>query len=138
MEGFTQYDEYSKAMLTYLKNYGPHFNRKLCEFAVSLMEKKDPATGKMKKIIPYTKDKVELMLANTRTVVENAQLYDCVYVANMCKADYLGTSVPDEAHLVMYIKDTIDDPDAEEGLMFNRWYADMCYMGKAVDWEEML
>lgn len=137
MEGFTQYDEYSKAMLAYLRNYGPHFNRKLCDFAVSNMKKKD-ATGRMKQIIPYTKEKVDLMIGNARMSIENAQLYDCVYVANMCKADYLGSSIVDEAHLVMYIKDTLDDPDADEGLMFNRWYADCCYMGIAIDWEEML
>lgn len=138
MEGFTQYDEYPQAMLVYLRNYGPHFNRKLCDFAVSLMEKKDPATGKMKKIVPYTKEKVEQIITASRLAIEKAQLYDCTYVANMCKADYLNSSITDEMHLALYIKDTIDDPDAKEGLMFNRWYADMCYNGKAIDWEEML
>ena len=71
-------------------------------------------------------------------VLENDQLYDSVYVANMCKADFLNSSIIDEIHMLKYVKDVIDDPDAVDGLVFNRWYADMCYMGIAVDWEEML
>jgi hypothetical protein len=56
----------------------------------------------------------------------------------MCKADFLGSSIMDERHLALYIKDVIDDIDATDGLIFNRWYADMCYNGIAIDWEEML
>ena len=37
---FTQYDEFPEAMITYMRNYGPHFNKKLCKFAVSKMNKK--------------------------------------------------------------------------------------------------
>lgn len=66
------------------------------------------------------------------------QLYDCVYAANMCQADYLGSSITDQKHLALYVKDTLDDPDGEDGLVFNRWYADMCWKGVAIDWESML
>mgnify|MGYP006874684965 CR=1 FL=1 len=38
----------------------------------------------------------------------------------------------------IYVKDVIDDVDASDGLIFNRWYADISYMGIAIDWEEML
>lgn len=30
------------------------------------------------------------------------------------------------------------DPDGYDGIVFNRWYADMCYTGVAIDWEEMI
>jgi hypothetical protein len=56
----------------------------------------------------------------------------------MCKADFLGSSITDERHLALYVKDVIDDVDAPDGLAFNSFYADMCYMGIAIDWEEML
>ena len=56
----------------------------------------------------------------------------------MCKADFLGSSVPNEQYLAKYVKDVIDDVDAPDGLVFNRWYADISYMGIAIDWEEML
>ena len=54
---------------------------------------------------------------------------------------YLGLTIPmnpDERCLALYVRDVIDDVDAPDGLVFNRWYADMSYMGIAIDWEEML
>ena len=135
-QNFTQYDEYPEAMMVYMRNYGPHFNRKLYEFATSLMTKIE--NGSEKKVTPYTKENVEMVLNNSGVKVKNAQLYDAAYVATMCKADFLGSSVPDERHLALYVKDVIDDIDAPDGLVFNRWYADMCYKGMAIDWEEML
>lgn len=135
-DNFTRYDEYPEAMLAYLRNYGPHFNRKLFEFAVKGMTKW--IDGKEQKITPFTKDNVENILNNNGVNVRNGQLYDCTYVANMCKADFLGSSITDERHLALYIKDVIDDIDAPDGLVFNRFYADCCYKGIAIDWEEML
>jgi hypothetical protein len=135
-DNFTRYDEYPEAMLAYLRNYGPHFNRKLYEFATDKMMK--VYEGKKKKIVPYKKEEVDTIMKNYGIEVNNAQLYDCAYVASMCKADFLGSSVIDDRHLAIYVKDVIDDVDAPDGLVFNRWYADMCYMGIAIDWEEML
>ena len=135
-DNFTRYDEYPEAMLAYLRNYGPHFNRKLYEFATDKMMK--VYEGKKKKIVPYKKEEVDTLMKNYGIEVNNAQLYDCAYVASMCKADFLGSSVIDDRHLAIYVKDVIDDIDAPDGLVFNRWYADMCYMGIAIDWEEML
>lgn len=135
-DNFTRYDEYPKAMLVYLRNYGPHFNRKLYEFATDKMTK--ISEGKEVKITPYEKEDIEIIIENNNVEVKNAQLYDCAYVASMCKADFLGSSITDERHLALYVKDVIDDVDAPDGLVFNRWYADMCYMGIAIDWEEML
>lgn len=136
-KSLTQYDEYPTAMLDYLRHYGPHFNKKLCEFAVSNMYKIG-TDGKKRKIVPYTKEKVDQLILAYGVIIENSQLHDATYVANMCKADFLGTSILDERHLVLYIKDVLDDVDATDGLVFNRFYADMCYTGIAIDWEEML
>ena len=133
---FTQYDVYPEAMLIYMRNYGPHFNKKLCDFAVSKMKRN--VNGKMQKIQPVSKEELKNLMSMNGFVLENDQLYDSVYVANMCKADFLNSSVIDEIHMLKYVKDVIDDPDAVDGLVFNRWYADMCYMGIAIDWEEML
>lgn len=133
---FTQFDAVPEAMLSYMRHYGPHFNRKLCEFAVGRMTKK--SNGEETPITPYTKDMVKNLLNAHGVSLKNDQLYDSVFVANMCKADFLGSSVPDERRLSMYIRDVIDDVDAYDGIVFNRWYADMCYTGVAIDWEEML
>lgn len=133
---FTQYDEYPRAMLIYMRNYGPHFNRKLCEFAVGNMTR--VIGGQERKIDPYSKEDVEKLFNSYDIRPKNAQLYDAVYVANMCKADFLGSSIDDERHLCLYIRDVIDDVDAKDGFVFNRWYADMSYSGIAIDWEAML
>ena len=133
---FTQYDVYPEAMLIYMRNYGPHFNKKLCDFAVSKMKRN--INGKMQKIQPVSREELKNLMSMNGFVLENDQLYDSVYVANMCKADFLNSSIIDEVHMLKYVKDVIDDPDAVDGLVFNRWYADMCYMGIAIDWEEML
>lgn len=132
----TQYEEYPEAMLIYMKNYGPHFNRKLFEFAVSHMTQL--IDGKERKIIPYSKEEVDNIILLNGVKLDRNQLYDAAYVANMCKADFLGSSIKDEKHLALYIKDVIDDVDADDGIVFNRWYADMSYSGIAVDWEAML
>lgn len=70
--------------------------------------------------------------------MENNTLYDYVYVANMGKADYLKSSVTDDAHLALYVKDTIDDFDAPDGVVMCMWYAKMCRAGEPVEWDEML
>jgi hypothetical protein len=85
-----------------------------------------------------TKEQVDTLLKNNNITIKGAQLYDTVFVANMCKADFLGSSVPDEAHLAKYVKDVLDDDDAYDGIVFNRWYADMCRKGIVIDWEEMI
>ena len=133
---FTQYDVYPEAMLIYMRNYGPHFNKKLCDFAVSKMKRN--VNGKMQKIQPISREELKNLMSMNGFVLENDQLYDSVYVANMCKADFFFFFFIDEVHMLKYVKDVIDDPDAVDGLVFNRWYADMCYMGIAIDWEEML
>lgn len=135
-DNFTRYDEYPEAMLIYMRNYGPHFNRKLFEFATSRMYK--DVNGVKQKIRVISKDEVDSILNLHKIEVMNCQLYDCAYVANMCRADFLGSSITDDKHMAMYVKDVIDDPDAPDGLLFNRFYADCCYSGVAIDWEEML
>lgn len=61
-----------------------------------------------------------------------------MYAANMCLADFWGSSIEDDYHLIKYIKDVIDDDDSYDGLVFNRWYADMCKKGIVINWENMV
>lgn len=137
-ESLDRYDILPEDMMLYLRHNGKHFNRKLCEFAVSKMYRKDKNTDEKTSIKFITKEKLNQVLEAQNVILERNQLYDAVYVANMCKADFLGSSIEDDKHFALYIKDVIDDPDAYDGLVFNRWYADMCQKGIAIDWEEML
>ena len=132
------YDDRPKELTAYLRHNGWHFNKKLCDFAVSLMRRMNPATGKSEKIEPMTKDKVDELLAKNGVRVENNTLYDYVYVANQAKADCFKSSIADEPHLALYVKDIIDDYDAPEGMVMCMWYAKMTRAGEPVEWDEML
>lgn len=132
------YDEMPEDMVNYLRYNGRHFNKKLCEFAVSKMKSKNSSTGELEKLKAISKEAIDNLLKTYKIEIENNQLYDYIFVANMCKADFLGSSIPDEQHLAKYIKDVIDDADAYDGIVFNRWYADMCRQGIAIDWSEVL
>lgn len=123
------YDDRPDSMKRYLKYYGQHFNKKLCEFAISKMKH-----GKN----PVSKDKVDEVLSKYNINLEYNELYDYVYVYNMGYNDFLGSSIPDDKHLALYVKDVIDDKDGYDGIVFNRWYADTVTSGIPVEWEEML
>lgn len=137
-ESLDQFDVLPPAMINYLRHYGRHFNKKLCEFATKKMRISKEDDKDEKEFKPISKEKVDTILSNYNVKLKNNQLYDYVYVANMCKADFYGSSIEDDKHFALYIKDVIDDVDGYDGLVFNRWYADMCRKGIAIDWEEML
>ena len=123
------YDDRPTSMKRYLKYYGQHFNKKLCNFAVSKMNH-----GKS----PISKEKVQEILSKNGVELQNNELYDHVYVYNMGNNDFLGSSIPDEKHLALYVKDVIDDKDGYDGIVFNRWYADTVTLGIPIEWDEML
>lgn len=132
------FDDIPREMRTYLQHHGWHFGKNACEYAVSLIRKRNPTSGKLEKIEPYTKEDVETMMKKYGVTLDTNKDYDFVYVANMGKADYLKSSIPDEQHLALYIKDVIDDPDAGDGTVMRRWYATMVANGIGVEWSEML
>ena len=136
-ENFTAYEVMPEDLAIYMSHNGPHFNKQAFKFAVSNMYK-ESADGEEKPVVPYTKSKIDELLSSYGIKLKHNHLYDATYVATMCKADYLGDSVPDEAHLVRYIKNALDDPDGAEGLIFNRWIADMKWLGIPIPWEEFI
>ena len=78
------------------------------------------------------------ILTTHNVYVSNKIMYDYVFVATMCKADYLGSSIKDENYLALYVKDTIDDVDASNETTFRRWLATMIGNGMPIDWDELL
>ena len=124
-----QYDDRPTDMNRYLKYFGQHFNKRLCQFAVSKMKH-----GKT----PVTKEQVDEVLKKHGITLKNNELYDYVYVYNMGNNDFMGSSIADEKHLAMYVKDVIDDIDGYDGIVFNRWYADTVVQGIPIEWNEML
>lgn len=129
MKSLDFYDDRPTSMKRYLRYYGEHFNKKLCDFAVKRMKH-----GKQ----PVQKDKVEEILSKHSISLQNNELYDHVYVFNMGNNDFMGSSIADEKHLALYVKDVIDDADGYDGIVFNRWYADTVHLGIPIDWDEMV
>lgn len=125
-------DNMPKAMRKYISNYGWHFNKLMCEYAVSLMRKKG------KQMEPVSKEYIDKVLQQNDITLDNNVGHDYVFVGNMCKADYYGSSITDEKHFALYIKDTIDDEDAGDGTTMRRWYATMIANGIMIDWEEFV
>jgi len=126
-------DKLPSGMEDYLSAYGWHFSKRMCDWAVSKMYKKDE-----KPITPMTKEKVEDLLKRYGIKLENDFGYDSIFVANMGVADYMGSSIEDEKHLASYIKDYIDDPDGYEGLPFTRFFADCIGSGNPINWEDVI
>ena len=125
--------ETTRAFKKYQKLYGPHFTKDLCKFAVSLMEDDKGPIQMLKK------EDVEAILNRANVKLEYNKLYDFVYVANMCKADFLDNAVPnDDKHVAAYIKHVIDDPDGYDGQVFNRWLSDIKGMNILVDWSDFV
>lgn len=132
------YDIYPSGMREYLSTYGWHFSKKMCEWAVSRMYK-DGEDNKPEQAIPnYTRERVDLLLKRFNLKLEKNKGYDDVYIANMCKFDFLGSSIDNEMKLAQFIKDYIDDADAYEGMPFTRFYADCIGSGTPIMWEDML
>ena len=132
------YDTYPSGMKNYLSIYGWHFSKKMCEWAVSRMYK-DGEDNKPEQAIPnYTRERVDLLLKRFNLKLDKNKGYDDVYVANMCKFDFLGSSIDNEMKLAQFIKDYIDDADAYEGMPFTRFYADCIGSGTPIMWEDML
>lgn len=123
-QDFTEYDIKPESFLNYLRYYGPHFNRKLSEFACSCLDKQE-----------FSKEQLDNLLQSHNIEIPNAKLYDIVYVANWCRNVFYGSSITDEKHFVLFIKDLFEK---ESDLIFNRWYADMAKQGIPIEWEDMI
>lgn len=132
------FDGIPEEAYSYLGNYGFHFNKKACEFAVSMMSKREVGTGKSVPLEMVSKDEVEAMLAKHNVKLENDCMYDSTYVANMLMSDMYKSSIPDEQHLALGIKDLIDDIDQRDGYLFVRWYSNVLFNGNPIDWSTLI
>ena len=126
------YDYQPEEMTAYLRHNGWHFNKKMCEWAVSQMRKNG------KPIKPMGKDEVEELLHKYNIELENNVGWDAAYVGNMARADFYASSITDEKALAQFIKDYVDDEDQQDGFILNRFYADCSINGVGIPWDEIL
>lgn len=132
-ERLDTYEDMPKDMRAYLANYGWHFNKHLCNWAISMMRDKNKS-----KIAPYDREKVETMLKQYGVEIPSEKIYDAIYVLHMAKADYMGSSIADEAHLAKFVGDYINDPDGYDEVALTRFYADCIGKGIGIHWSDVL
>ena len=89
------------------------------------------------KITPYSLEDLQSLLNRTGVQLNKVD-YDAVYVANMAKADFLNSSIDDETHLALFVKDCCEDVDGYDGMIFTRFYADCIGKGNPINWEDMI
>lgn len=130
-------DTFPSGMEEYLAQNGWHFNKKLCEWAVGKMKRKNQL-NKIEKLTPFTKENLDTMLKTNNVNIENDIGYDALYVLNMAKADYHGSSIIEDVKMVKFVKDYLDDPDGYDGIALTRFYADCIGKGEIIPWEDML
>jgi hypothetical protein len=83
--------------------------------------------------IPYTsKEDLQKLFQSYNIKIENNVAYDIVFVYHMAKADFFKSSIPDEQHLLQYVKDYVDDVDGYDGLPMTRFYADCIGSGNPI------
>lgn len=99
------------------------------------MRKKNIATGMMEQLPIMEAQEVDEVLKRHGVNLENKIGLDYVYVANMGRYDFFKSSIPDEKHLAMYVKDVVDDVDAPDGTIMCQWYAKMVRAGIPVPWK---
>lgn len=131
------YDLIPPAMKAYLRNYGFSFSKKACEYAVSLMRRRNPDTGIAEKLEPWNKAKVEECFKKNGIEVRGNITYNHVFVFNMAMADY-GKSLPTDISRCLYVKETIEDIDSNPDNVFRKWLVSMDGNGEAIYWEDLL
>lgn len=130
-------DTFPSGMEEYLAQNGWHFNKKLCEWAVGKMKRKNQL-NKIEKLTPFTKENLDTMLKTNNVNIENDIGYDALYVLNMAKADYHGSSITEDVKMIKFVKDYLDDPDGYDGIALTRFYADCIGKGEMIPWEDVL
>lgn len=117
----------------YVDQYGYNFNKKLYEWAVSMMRDRNG-----KAVPPLTKEQASEWLRTQGVSIKNDQGHNAAYALAMAKADYYGSSVKDNIHLALFVKDYLDDPDGAETKAFDHFVMDCRAKRIPIYWDEML
>ena len=116
----------------YMEQYKGHFSKKMAKWAISMMERDG------KPIQSYPLEEVEAMIAPFLDKVGEICVYDAWYMANMAKADYLGSSITDKPHVALFIKDTLCDPDGDPEMVLACFRAKCDVKHIPIHWERMI
>lgn len=117
----------------YIDMYGCHFNKKLYEWAVSMMRDRND-----KEVTPKTKEQVEQFLSSNGVTLKNNKGWDAPYVHAMLMADNWGSSYNTEEQVALGVKDFLDDPDGNPCKAFDHFVVDCRAKKEPIFWDMML
>ena len=89
-------------------------------------------------ILPIPKEQVTEFLRVNGITLKNDKGYDAAYVHAMAKADYWGSSIGDDAHLALFVRDYLDDNDGSSTKAFDHFVVDCRAKDEPIFWDEMM
>ena len=134
MDRLDFYDITPKGMDAYLASHGHHFSKPMLEWAVSMM--RDRMDKKV--AVPEKKDLDDIMMSYGIELNRDKGYYDPLYVWCMAKSDYMGSSISDDAHLALFVKDYIDDKDGNPTRAFDEFYINCIAKGVDIPWADVI
>ena len=117
----------------YVDMYGPHFNKKMYEWAVSMMTDRNGNN-----VTPKTKEEVDSFLKANGVTLDNNKGWDAAYVHAMLYSDCWGSSYATDKQLALGVKDFLDDPDGNPFKAFDHFVVDCRQKEEPIFWEEFL
>ena len=134
MERLDYYEILPAGLDAYLASHGHHFSKPMLEWAVSMM--RDRKGNKVS--LTEKKDLDEILKAYGVEIERRDGYYDQLYAWCMGKSDYLGSSIPDDAHLALFVKDYIDDKDGNPTRAFDEFYINCIAKGIDIPWKDVI
>ena len=119
MEDFTEYDIKPSGFLNYLRYYGNHLNKQLCEYICRQQFDNQ-----------YSKEDYINFCTNNNAVCEEKNIYDKTYLYNYYR--YLNL---DDNNILQIICAILEK---EPNMIFNRVLADSAKLGISIDWEDFI
>ena len=113
------------------------FSKRLAEWAISMMETKDPTTKELKQMKPHSIDEMNEVLRQNKVELPKEFEYTAWYLFNMGYADYPKTLKTDEQR-AMFVEETLCDPDGMPENVLDCFVTKMCNADVPIYWERYL
>lgn len=122
----------TKQEAMYMDTYHGQFSKKLAEWAISNMKRRE--NDKLVPIKPHTIDDVKETMSKYQIPLKDEQIYTAWYLYNMACADY-EKSLTSRESVAHFIDETINDPDCKPEAVLACFRAKMDTMGIPIYWE---
>lgn len=127
----------SEERAIYEDMYHGQFSKKLAEWAISKMKKKDLSSGEMKPVTKMPVESVNKILKEYGAVLPDKAKYTAWYLYHMTIADYQN-ALPTDERRAYYVYETICDPDGCPANVLDCFVTKMCNAGEPIYWEDMV